>query len=209
MPEPTLLLATRSPDKLREIRQILAPLGLEIVSLNDVDIPPDPAEDAIEAFLTFRENALAKARHFAALTGRLTLADDSGLEVEALGGAPGVFTKRFSGRADLRGRALDEANNELLLQKLAGIPVEGRSARYVCAAAAARPDGATLVGLGTTPGRIAERPSAGTHGFGYDPLFFVPELHATFADVPAGEKHRRSHRARAFRALASSIASLR
>ncbi len=209
MADRALLLATRSPDKLREIRQILAPEGLEIVSLSDMAIPPDPAEDAIEAFLTFRENALAKARHFAALTGRLTLADDSGLEVEALGGAPGVFTKRFSGRADLIGRELDAANNELLLQKLTGVPSDQRSARYVCAAAAARPDGATLVGLGTTPGRIAQSPSAGSHGFGYDPLFFVPDLGATFADVPDHEKHRRSHRARAFRALAASIGSLR
>ena len=209
MPAPALLLATRSPDKLREIRQILTPQGLEIVSLSDVDVPTDPAEDALEAFLTFRENALAKARHFATLTGRLTLADDSGLEVDALGGAPGVFTKRFSGRADLHGRELDDANNDLLLQKLAGIPTEERGARYVCAAAAARPDGATLVGLGTTPGRIAERRSTGTHGFGYDPLFLVPELGATFADVSDDDKHRRSHRARAFRALASSIASLR
>ncbi len=204
-----LLLASRSPDKLREIRQILAPQGLEIVSLGDLGVPPDPAEDAIEAFPTFRENALAKARHFAALTGRLTLADDSGLEVDALDSTPGVLTKRFSGRTDLSGRALDEANNALLLRRLAGIPAERRTARYVCAAAATRPDGAFLVAIGTTPGRIAEAPSSGTHGFGYDPLFFVPDLAATFADVSDEEKHRRSHRARAFRALASSLASLR
>ncbi len=209
MPAPALVLATRSPDKLREIRQILAPHGLEIVSLSDLGVPIDPAEEAIEAFLTFRENALAKAHHFAALTGRLALADDSGLEVDALGGAPGVFTKRFSGRADLAGKALDQANNELLLRKLAGLPAEARAARYVCAAAAARPDGAALVAIGTTPGRIAETPSSGTNGFGYDPLFFVPALAATFADVPDQEKHRRSHRARAFRALASSLGSLR
>ncbi len=199
------LLATRSPDKLREIREILAPTGLRVVSLRELEVPPAPEEDAIEAFETFRENALAKARYFAARTGLPTLADDSGLEVDALDRAPGVYTKRFSGRADLAGKALDEANNRLLLERLAGVPAERRGARYVCAAAAAFLDGDVLVAVGTTPGIIAETPSRGTGGFGYDPLFFVPELAATFADVSADEKHARSHRARAFRALASAL----
>jgi len=199
------LLATRSGDKLREIREILAPVGLRLVSLRELEVPHAAEEEAIEAFETFRENALAKARYFAALTGLPTLADDSGLEVEALAGAPGVYTKRFSGRTDLTGKALDQANNALLLQRLAGVPAERRRARYVCAAAAAFPGGHVRVAVGTTPGVIAQTPSQGTGGFGYDPLFFVPELAATFADVPADVKHRRSHRARAFRALASAL----
>ncbi len=199
------LLASRSPDKLREIREILAPTGVQLVSLRELDVPATPEEDAIEAFETFRENARAKARYFAGLTALPTRADDSGLEVDALAGAPGVYTKRFSGRADLAGKALDLANNALLLERLAGVPVERRGARYVCAAAAAVPDGHLLVAVGTTPGVIAQAPSHGTGGFGYDPLFFVPDLGATFADVSAAAKHARSHRARAFRALASAL----
>ncbi len=199
------LLATRSPDKLREIREILAPTAVELVSLRELSVPASPEEDAIEAYETFRENALAKARYFTRLTGLPTLADDSGLEVDVLRGAPGVYTKRFSGRNDLTGKALDEANNLLLLERLAGVHRERRGARYVCAAAAAFPDGSIVVALGTSPGLIAESASSGTGGFGYDPLFFVPELDATFADVTAEEKHRRSHRARAFRALASQL----
>jgi XTP/dITP diphosphohydrolase len=199
------LLATRSPDKLREIREILAPAGVELVSLADAGIAATPEEDAIEAFETFRENALAKARYFAALADLPTLADDSGLEVDALGRAPGVYTKRFSGRTDLAGKALDQANNDLLLARLEGVPMERRAARYVCAAAVAFPRGRGLVAVGTSPGFIARHPSSGSAGFGYDPLFFVPDLDATFADVPAEEKHRRSHRARAFRALAPEL----
>lgn len=199
------LLATRSPDKLREVREILAPAGVEVVALTDLGIPAAPEEDAIEAFETFRENALAKARYFLALSEMPTLADDSGLKVDALGGAPGVYTKRFSGRTDLSGKALDLANNDLLLERLARVPPAERGARYVCAAAVAFPDGRSLVALGTTAGVIAERPSSGSGGFGYDPLFDVPDLGATFADIPAEAKHRRSHRARAFRALAAQL----
>ena len=205
MPRHRFLLATRSPDKLREIREILAPVDVELVSLAELAVPPTPAEEALEVFETFRENALAKARHFAALTALPTLADDSGLEVDALQRAPGVYTKRFSGRTDLAGKALDAANNQLLLQKLAGVPDERRGARYVCAAAVAHPDGRTAAAIGTTPGRIAHAPSDGTGGFGYDPLFFVADLNATFADVSAEEKHARSHRSRAFRALAATL----
>ncbi len=202
------LLGTRSPDKLREIREILAPVDVDVVSLAELAVPTSPEEESIEAFATFRENALAKARYFARLTGLPTMADDSGLEVEALDRAPGVYTKRFSGRTDLSGKALDEANNRLLLEKLAGLPEARRGARYVCAAAVAHPDGRTLAAIGTTAGRIATTPSSGTGGFGYDPLFFVPDLGATFADVSAEEKHDRSHRSRAFRALAPNLRDL-
>jgi XTP/dITP diphosphohydrolase len=201
------LLASRSPDKLREIREILAPAAVELLSLVDAGIPSSPEEDAIEVYETFRENALAKARYFAALTALPTLADDSGLEVDALDRAPGVYTKRFSGRTDLSRKALDLANNDLLLARLQDVPLQRRTARYVCAAAVAFPAARALVALGTSLGLIALHPSSGAGGFGYDPLFFVPALNATFADVPPEEKNRRSHRSRAFRALASELRS--
>lgn len=199
-----LLLATRSPHKAREIGQILDPLDLDVETLDHLGVEETPEEDAIEAFDTFIANAVAKARHFAGMLGRVTLADDSGLRVDALDGEPGVFTKRFSGRDDLSGQALDEANNALLQKKLAGVPDEERGARYVCCAALAWPDGRTLTAMGTVRGRIAREPR-GENGFGYDPLFHVPELDARFAEVPADAKNAISHRSRAFRALAAAL----
>ncbi len=203
---PRLLLATRSGHKAAEIRRILAPLDISVETLADRAIPEDPAEEGIEAFETFRENALAKAHHFARRAGAPALADDSGLRVDALGGEPGVRTKRFSGRADLSGQPLDDANNALLLEKLDGVPEAERGARYVCAAVVAWPDGRALHAIGTVRGRIATGP-AGDGGFGYDPLFHVPALGACFAEVPEQVKDAISHRARAFRALASAIAA--
>ncbi len=200
-----LLLATRSDHKAREISAILASVGIEVVTLSDLGVDPDPAEDDIEKFSTFRANAVAKARWFAERLGRVTLADDSGLRVDALGGQPGVRTKRFSGRADLTGAALDLANNERLLEALEGMPTPDRSARYVCCAAAAWPDGRAVAATGTVAGSIATAPG-GEGGFGYDPLFHVPELDARFAEVPAAAKNSISHRARAFRAVAALMA---
>lgn len=199
-----LLLATRSAHKAREIAQILALLELAIVMLDELGLDPTPEEETIEVYDTFRANAVAKARFFAARLQRPALADDSGLRVDALNGAPGVRTKRFSGRDDLEGRALDDANNALLLEKLAGVPEERRGARYVCSAAVAWPDGRTLATAGTVAGRIAAEPR-GEGGFGYDPLFHVPELDARFAEVSAERKNAISHRARAFRALAAVL----
>lgn len=209
MPQPhmrssALLLATRSAHKAAEIRRILAPLDLRVETLADRGIPEDAAEDGLEVFETFRENALAKAGHFAALADAPVLADDSGLRVDALDGEPGVRTKRFSGRADLSGQPLDDANNALLLEKLAGVPEEERGARYVCAAVLAWPDRRALHALGTVRGRIATEP-AGGGGFGYDPLFHAFELGARFAEVPEQDKDAISHRARAFRALAAAL----
>ena len=209
MPGP-LLLATRSAHKAEEIRRILKPLTLDVESLADVGVEPEPEEESIEVHETFRDNALAKARWFAARTGRVTLADDSGLRVDALDGAPGVHTKRFSGRTDLEGEPLDQVNNQLLLQKLQDVPDQRRGAHYVCCAAVAWPSdqgrtGRSLTATGTVRGRIAREPR-GEGGFGYDPLFHVPELDARFAEVPAQVKNDISHRARAFRALAALLA---
>ncbi|MFW6205719.1 MAG: non-canonical purine NTP pyrophosphatase [Gemmatimonadota bacterium] len=204
MSPPQLVLATRSHHKAREIARILAPVHLSIRSLADLDVPRSPEEEHIEVYDTFAANALAKARHFAQRLHRVTLADDSGLRVDALDGAPGVHTKRFSGRDDLHGRELDDANNALLLDRLQDVPPERRGARYVCCAAVAWPDGRSLHPIGTVRGRIATTPQ-GESGFGYDPLFHVPGLDARFAQVHPDVKNAVSHRARAFRALTASL----
>lgn len=204
MPDRSLVLATRSAHKAAEVARILAPLGVPIETLADRGVEEAPEEDGLETFETFRENALAKARYFLRRVDAVILADDSGLRVDALGGAPGVRTKRFAGRPDLSGQDLDDANNAALLARLAGVPEEGRGARYVCCAAMVWPDGREITALGTVAGRIAAEPRGGS-GFGYDPLFFVPGLGARFSEVPAQVKDAISHRARAFRALASLV----
>lgn len=200
-----LLLATRSADKAREIGAILGTaVSLELLTLDQLQVQPSPEEDQIEIHDTFWGNALAKARYYARTAGIPALADDSGLVVDALAGAPGVRTKRFSGRSDLSGAALDHANNALLLQRLEGVPAERRSAHFVCVAALARPDRPLLSTVGTCAGLIAHAPR-GERGFGYDPLFLLPDLGVTFAELTPGAKNRRSHRARAFRAMAARL----
>ncbi len=200
-----LVIATRSPDKLREIRQILADLpDWEILGLRDLEIQEEPAEADLEQFDTFEANALAKARYFAARAGMPVLADDSGLCVDALGGAPGVRSKRFSSRTDLAGRDLDRANNEHLLRLLAGVELPARTARYVCAAAFVAPDGREEVFLGTCDGIILLEPQ-GSGGFGYDPLFYLPAEEATFGELDPDRKNAISHRARAIRAARDTL----
>ena len=205
MSEPVLV-ATRSGHKLREIREILA--ELQVGSLIDPDgagIAVDPAEDGIEVFDTFAGNALAKARYFAARSGLLTLADDSGLCVDALDGGPGVRSRRFSGRADLEGEALDLANNALLLEKLRGVPSDGRTAHYLCVAAVVDPaTGEESWFEGRCDGVILDAPS-GASGFGYDPLFLVPSEGRSFGEIALARKNRISHRAHAMRAAASAL----
>ena len=196
-----LLVATRNEGKRRELVALLAPLGAEIVSLATLGLPETPDEEAIEAHPTFEENALAKARHFHRLTGLPALADDSGLAVDALGGHPGVRSRRWSGRTDLSGRALDAANNALLIESLRG--VADRTARFVCAAAYVD-GGRELVRRGETPGRIVDEPR-GSSGFGYDPHFLSTELGLTFGEASMEEKGRVSHRARAVAAVCAAL----
>jgi XTP/dITP diphosphohydrolase len=191
------LLATRSLGKLYELRPMFASAGVEVTDLDAVGIAESGEEEDLEHFETFEENALAKARYFRAKSGRPTIADDSGLEVRALDGAPGVRTKRWSGRSDLEGRALDVANNEYLLAKLAD--AEDRRARYVCVAALVDASGEHLF-RGDTEGEILPEPR-GDGGFGYDPLFLSADLGMTFAEAERHEKERRSHRGRAFAQL--------
>lgn len=200
-----LVLATRSAGKLRELRVLFRGSGISVVDLVEAGLEVQAEEDDLENAETFEENALAKARYFAARAKRAVVADDSGLEVEALGGQPGVRSKRWSGRADLAGRALDEANNARLLEALVG--VTNRRARYVCVAAFV--DGATeLTGRGESRGAILDRPR-GRGGFGYDPYFLSDELGKTFAEASVEEKELVSHRGRAFRALIAAVEARR
>lgn len=198
-----LILATRSADKAREIGEILhTSQGLELLSLDQLGLPPTDEEDDIEVYDTFARNALAKASFFARKTQLPTLADDSGLGVDALGGEPGVRSKRFAPGDDLTGPERDQANNEFLLERLQDVPPHARTARYTCAAALVWPDRSScIITLGSCEGEIVRKPR-GDHGFGYDPLFLVPTLGLTFAQIPRAQKNRRSHRSRAFRAVA-------
>ena len=191
-----LLIATHNQGKKREYERLLAGLDLELVSLADVGI----RESVPEEGETYAENALAKAQGYAALSGLLTLADDSGIEVDALGGAPGVLTARYAGED-----ASDAERNALILRNIAGVPDERRTARFRCVIALAWPDGRTAVTEGVVEGRIAQEPR-GEHGFGYDPIFFVPEFGRTMAELPEKTKNRISHRARAAAAAARLLA---
>jgi XTP/dITP diphosphohydrolase len=196
------LLATRSLGKLYELRPMFSAAGFEVIDLDTAGIPESDEEAGLEEFDTFEENALSKANYFRTKSGLVTIADDSGLEVQALGGAPGVRTKRWSGRTDLEGRALDAANNEFLLAKL-GSSVE-RRARYVCVAALVDDDGHRTF-RGETEGEILESPR-GEGGFGYDPLFLSSDLGITFAEAERAAKERTSHRGRAFSQLIAWLA---
>jgi XTP/dITP diphosphohydrolase len=203
-----LLVATRSAHKLRELRQLLGPLRTTLVSLDDAGIPGDAIEDGE----TFEANAAKKARFFAALSGLPTLADDSGLEVDALGGGPGVRTRRYAGET-----ATDEENNVKMLRELAGLAPEGRTARYRCALALALPEVTGPRGgipirhvRGTLEGRIALAPK-GDGGFGYDPIFeplVEPPGARTLGEWSAEAKNRISHRGRAARRMHPILVAL-
>jgi XTP/dITP diphosphohydrolase len=195
-----ILVATRNAGKLRELRALFAGLGVELVDLAAAGIPETPDEDALEAYDTFEANALAKARHFHALSGLPTIADDSGLAVDALGGAPGVHSKRYSG-ATGPSAVVDRANNTKLLAALAD--TGDRGARFVCAAAYV--DGEReLATRGEALGRIVDD-ARGSDGFGYDPHFRSDELGLTFAEATVAQKEQVSHRGRAFRALVEAL----
>jgi XTP/dITP diphosphohydrolase len=187
---PTLLIATTNQNKLREYAAIFAALPLELRSLSDVGITTDVEETGA----TFAENARLKAEFYASQSGLATLADDSGLEVMALGGEPGVRSHRYAGP-----NASDADRNALLLQKLDTVPFHARLARFVCAIAIARPGVATEEVEGVLPGVIELAPR-GTNGFGYDPLFYVLDENATLAELPPERKNSISHRALAAQA---------
>jgi len=195
-----LLVATRSPGKQREIRELLAGLPFHVVLPADCGLERRPQEDDLEAGTSYAENAVAKARHFAERSGLPTVADDSGIEVAALGGAPGVRSARWAGGTGGADTA-DARNNALLLERLATVPEPERGARYRCVVAYLdTPTAVPEIVEATCEGWILPAPR-GSGGFGYDPLFFSPDLQASFAEVPPAAKYRVSHRGRAFRAL--------
>jgi len=199
-----LVVATRNPGKVREIRQILAESPeLELIGLLETALPESPDEDAVEAFETFEENALAKARYYAERLGLPVIADDSGICVDALDGAPGVHSRRFAGHPE-RGQTQDEANNRRLLELLDSVPEDRRGASYRCAVAYADPEGQEFVVTGSCTGRILAEPR-GEGGFGYDPLFYLEGEECTFGELPASRKHAVSHRGQAVRAAADRI----
>ncbi len=205
--EKHLLVATRSEHKLREIREILSDIpGLHILDLDQAGIPESAQEDALEEAETFSENARAKATYFAERSGLVTIADDSGLQVDALGGRPGVRSRRFAPAPDDMDRdARDRLNLEYLLQCLDGVPEEERTARFVTEVALVEPEGSSRTFRGKVEGIIVEEPR-GNGGFGYDPVFLYPPLGGTFAEIPAGEKARVGHRGIAMRRLAEFLA---
>ena len=201
-----LVLATRSTHKMQEIRKILEAVpNLRLVDLPEAGVLYDACEEDLEPYDTFEANAASKASYFQKITGVPTVADDSGIEIDLLGGAPGVRSKRFAPDRGLTNLALDLANNEHLLASLGDAPPAERTGRYVCVAVLNRgdPDDVTIV-RGEATGRILKTPQ-GSGGFGYDPLFLDEELGKTFAELAPEEKNARSHRGKAFRALAERL----
>jgi XTP/dITP diphosphohydrolase len=197
-----IVLATRNPHKVGELQVILdalvRELDLEIVGVGEF---PDVAE-VVETGVTFAENATLKAVAVAGATGLPALADDSGLAVDVLGGAPGVYSARWAGA-----HGHDRANLDLLLAQLCDVPDEHRSAAFVCAAALALPDGTVVVREGRMPGTLAREPR-GDNGFGYDPILVVEGDSRTAAELSPEDKNAISHRGRAFRALAADLREL-
>ena len=193
-----LIFATGNEGKMREIRDILADTYPDILSMKEVGIRTDIAEDG----KTYEENALIKARAVAAQAGELVLADDSGLEIDWLGKEPGVYSARYLGE-DTSYRI----KNADLIRRLEGVPEEERTARFVCAIAAVLPDGRELTVRATIEGRIGYE-EKGANGFGYDPIFYVPELGKTTAELTEAEKNLVSHRGKALRLMKEELAKL-
>ncbi len=195
-----VVLATRNAGKVLELRRILVAAGLDIELVGMDQFPDVP--DVVETGATFIDNALLKARAVYEATGLIAVADDSGLTVEALNGMPGVLSARWAGR-----HGDDEANLELVLAQIADVPDERRGAAFVCAAAAAGPDGAVAVAEGLMEGSLI-RERRGSNGFGYDPIFVPYGREVTSAEMSAADKDAISHRGEAFRALVPLLADL-
>lgn len=192
----TLVIATNNPGKVREFRELLAGCGFELATPGDlgvVDFGPE------ETGATFEANARIKAEEAARLTGQIALADDSGLEIDALGGRPGVYSARYAGQGKTDENIAEATQLELILEEMRGVPDGRRGARFRCAIAIAVPGGETRVVDGVFEGRIGYEPR-GANGFGYDPIFVVPERGVTSAELPSVEKNAMSHRGKAAKA---------
>ena len=186
-----IIFATGNEDKMKEIRRILADPSLEILSLKDAGIHADIDENG----KSFEENAMIKAEAISKMTGEIVLADDSGLEIDYLNKEPGIYSARYMGEDTSY-----DIKNQALIDRLEGVPDEKRTARFVCAIAAALPDGSTEVVRGTMEGRIGYE-ITGENGFGYDPIFYVPEYGCTTAEMTPELKNELSHRGKALRAM--------
>ncbi len=195
----TIVLASSNPGKLREFAEILSEFHLNVVPQSQFNVPDVP-----ETGLSFVENALIKARNAAQHTGLPAMSDDSGIEVDALNGAPGIYSARFAGA-----QATDDDNNALLLEKLKGVPDEQRTARYHCVIVYMQHanDPMPLICQGTWEGRILHEPR-GQNGFGYDPFFYVPTHHCAAAQLPPEVKNQLSHRGQALRALQTALTTV-
>lgn len=198
IPEPKqvrLIAATKNKGKLEEIAQLLEQFPCDVVSMAEAGIEVNIEENGS----TFEENALIKAKSVWKVIGETVIADDSGLEVDYLNGAPGIYSARYAGEG-----ATDADRNSKLLDALEGVPSDKRTARFVCALAVVFPDGSDLMVRGTCEGYIAFEP-AGSNGFGYDPLFYVPEYGMTIAQMNADIKNSISHRGNALRKMAAEL----
>lgn len=190
-----MIVATRNRGKIREVREALKGLGLRIHALSDFPGVSEIEENG----KTFAENALKKARHYSKHFGKVTLADDSGLEVDSLKGLPGVYSARYAGE-----KASTQENNEKLLREMKGVPISKRGARFRCIIAVVSPDGRELLADGSCKGRIGFR-EKGRRGFGYDPLFILPNYGRTMAELSLEEKNRISHRGKALKKIRRTI----
>ncbi|HZP58372.1 MAG TPA: XTP/dITP diphosphatase [Dehalococcoidia bacterium] len=192
MSAPKLVIATNNPGKLREFRELLDGCGFELVTPADLGVPFGPEETGA----TFEENAKIKAVEAARATGLISLADDSGLEVDALAGRPGIFSARYAGAGMTDPELSDEDRVRIVLDEMRGVPDDRRSARFRCVIAIATPGGTVQTVEGVFEGRLTHEPR-GANGFGYDPIFLVPELGKTSAELPPEEKNAMSHRGQA------------
>ena len=190
-----IIFATGNQDKMREIREILADMDVEVVSMKEAGIHADIVEDGS----TFEENAVIKAKTICELTGEITLADDSGLEIDYLNKEPGIYSARYMGEDTSY-----HIKNANLIQRLEGVPDEKRTARFVCAIAAVFPDGRRKTVRAAMEGRIGYE-EKGENGFGYDPIFYLPEYGCTSAELSMEEKNKISHRGKALRAIKDEL----
>lgn len=187
-----VVFATSNEGKMKEIREILCDMDIELLSLKDAGLKPEIEENGV----TFEENAIIKAKEVMRMTGEIVLADDSGLEVDFMDKAPGVYSARFMGEDTSY-----QIKNQYIIDRLAEAKEEERTARFVCAIACAFPDGTVVTCRRTVEGLIAKQISNGSTGFGYDPIFYVPEFGCTMSDMTAEQKNAISHRGKALRAI--------